>query len=247
MNKGVFVRQVVKDYALVAPIPSGNYSFAGNSVGCKEIVSHLWGESSAPRTLLDIGFGIGDLARIVRTRPEHAQWHIDGIDGFHVACCNTELFNKKHYRHIWHGLAQEIPAEQLASYDAICLFDVIEHLDVVASKALLRHLLASLGPNSRLVLSTPLFFWPQDHQNPDDLEEHLIGIPANSLLALAPQMYFIHSRFLVGTFVFSRKSLDLIDGFAPTSDKAFDLDAGRAHLESLGLRADDTLYFVNLA
>ncbi len=236
------MRQIVSDYEVVVDIPDGDYPFAGNSVGKKNIVSYVFGDNAAPRTLLDIGFGLGDLARIVKSDPKTAHWHIDGVDGFHVACCNKALFEKKHYRNIWHGLAQEIGQERLAQYDIICLFDVIEHLDPTMARQLLKDLLTALGPHSRLALSTPLFFWPQNHMNPDDLEEHLIGVPAQSLLLLQPQMYLIDSRFLVGTFVFGKQSLDLLDHFVPTTDRQFGMDAGRAHLAALGIPADDVLY-----
>lgn len=238
------MRQIVESYALTAEIPPGDYQFTGNSVGCKPIVKHLFGDCSAPRSLLDIGFGVGDLARIVKTDADMAHWQIDGIDGFRDACCNEPLFARRWYRNVWHGLAQEMPADTLKQYDAICLFDVIEHLHAAQAKALLLHLLESLGEHSRLVISTPLWFWPQAHQNAEDLEEHLIAVPAQALLGLNPVMFHIHSRYLVGTFAFSRRSLPLIDRFVPTADRGFGLDAGRANLESLGRKADDVLYFV---
>ena len=237
-------RQVVRNYQLTHAIPAGNYRFAGDSVGCKAIVKHLFGETANARSLLDIGFGLGDLARIVKSDPQTSHWEVDGIDGFLDACCNEPLFAQRRYRNVWHGLAQELSAQILAGYDAICLFDVIEHLDAQAARALLQHLLASLGENSRLVISTPLWFWPQDHHHTGDLEEHLIAVPAQSLLGLNPVMFCVHSRFLVGTFVFTRRSLALIDRFVPITDRQFGIDAGRAHLESLNRKADDVVYFV---
>jgi hypothetical protein len=238
------MRQVVQDYDLTLPIPPADYHFAGNSVGCKPIVKHLFGDCAAARSLLDIGFGLGDLGRIVKGDPDTAHWQIDGIDGFLHACCNEPLFAKRWYRHVWHGLAQELPTEQLRGYDALCLFDVIEHLDPQSARGLLQHLLSSLGENSRLVISTPLWFWPQSHNHADDLEEHRIAVPSRSLLGLNPVMFHVHSRFLVGTFVFTRRSLPLIDRFVPTTDRGFGLEAGRADLLAAGLRADDKLYFV---
>ena len=103
---------------------------------------------------------------------------------------------------------------------------------------------SQLGPNSKLVISTPLWFWPQSQQNPDDLEEHQFGVPAQSLLLMAPTAYHINSRYLVGTFVFSRSSIDHLDNFAVITDKNFDYNSGKAHLESLGRKADDILYFI---
>ena len=238
------MRQVISDYALTQPIPPGEYQFTGNSVGCKALVKHLFGECTTPRAMLDIGFGVGDLGRIVKNDADIAHWQVDGIDGFLHACCNELLFAHRWYRHIWHGLAQELPVKRLRHYDALRLFDVIEHLDADAARALLLHLLSSLGEHSRLVISTPLWFWPQEHHHADDLEKHLIAVPAQSLLGLNPVMLPVHSRFLEGTFVFTRRSLPLIDRFVPTTERSFGLEAGRANLHAAGHKADDVLYFV---
>lgn len=238
------MKQYVRDYQRTADIPTGQYHFTGNSVANKQVVKYAFPDRQTPRLLLDIGFGVGDLGRVVKTDASTLHWTLDGIDGFRDNCCNLELFEKHYYRDIWHGLAQELPPEQLRTYDAICLFDVIEHLDAPTAKSLLHNLLESLGPDSRLVMSTPLWFWPQTPQNPDDLEEHLIAVPASSLLRMQPQMFTVDPRFLVGTFVFSRRSLDFLDHFQPTTDKSFGIEAGRADLSAMGQRADGVLYIV---
>lgn len=236
------MKQYVRDYQVIAEIPEDDYHFTGNSVGNKQIVQLLFPDRETPRSLLDIGFGLGNLGRLVKEDESTRHWSVDGIEGFRDACCNVKLFEKRYYRNIWHGLAQDLPADQLKAYDALCLFDVIEHLDADAALGLLRNLLESLGPEGQLVLSTPLWFWPQAHQNPGDLEEHLIAIPASSLLRLNPLMFTVHSRFLVGTFVFSRRSLPLLHHFKPTTDLGFDLEAGRRDLEAMGVQADDVVY-----
>lgn len=238
------MEKIVSDYTLTKEIDPRNCKFTGNSVGYKDIVSHIFNDPAIPRSILDIGFGVGDLGRIVKSNPTTQHWSVDGIEGFYDACCNTELFNKKQYRNIWHGLAQELPTELLHNYDLICLFDVIEHIAPDAAKELLRSLLNALGSDSKLVISTPLWFWPQSQQNPDDLEEHQFGVPAQSLLLMAPTAYHINSRYLVGTFVFSRKSIDHLDNFTVITDKNFDYNLGKTHLESLGRKADDILYFI---
>jgi SAM-dependent methyltransferase len=243
-SKGSPMQQYISDYLLVQDIPPGDYHFTGNSIGNKQVAKYAFADRACPRTLLDIGFGVGDLGRIIKTDDGTQHWQMDGIDGFRDTCCNEGLFAKRYYRNIWHGLAQELPPEQLRAYDAICLFDVIEHLDVTGAQALLKSLLEALGPDSRLILSTPLWFWPQSRQNPDDLEEHLIGVPASSLLRLQPVMFTVDPRFLVGTFVFTRKSLVHVEQFQPTPDRSFNQEAGRAHLEALGYKADGVLYMV---
>lgn len=232
---------VVSDYRIVADIPPTNHTFNGNSAATKEIVQHIFPADGVVRTVLDIGFGIGELARILKTNPATQHWHVDGIDGFDETCRNVTLFNKGWYRNVWHGLAQDIPAAELASYDLLCLFDVIEHLDAPTAKQLLKSLLSSLGENSRLVISTPLWFYPQDHNREGDLEEHLIGVPGRSLLAMQPLMYLISPNFLIGNFVFTKDSLKYIDEFQPTTDRGFGLRQGLEHLAQLGVKADNIL------
>lgn len=238
---------IVKDYRLVAEIPPTDHVFSGNSAASKDILKFAFADNSLPRSVLDIGFGIGELARMVKGDPALQHWHVDGIDGFDETCRNVELFNKGWYRNVWHGLAQDIEPDTLTAYDALCLFDVIEHLDPVTAKQLLKTLLESLGPNSRLVLSTPLWFYPQDHHRDGDLEEHLIGVPVRSLMALRPVMYAISPDFLIGNFVLTRESLRFIDEFVPTTDRSFSLQQGREQVAELGLKADNSLQLTALS
>ncbi len=235
---------IVSDYRIVADIPPTDHPFNGNSAAAKEIIKHVFPDNAVPRTVLDIGFGIGELARTLKTDPSTQHWHVDGIDGFAETCRNVELFKKGWYRNVWHGLAQDIPAAELASYDVLCLFDVIEHLDADTAKQLLKSLLAALGENSRLVISTPLWFYPQDHNREGDLEEHLIGVPGRSMLAMQPAMYLISSSFLIGNFVFTKDSLQYIDAFQPTTDRSFGYREGMQHLAELGVKADNVLKIV---
>lgn len=238
------LKSIVADYRIAAPIAPGNHTFNGNSMAAKEIVKHVFADNRGVRSVLDIGFGVGDLARIVKSDPATKHWHVDGIDGFAETCRNAALFDKGWYRNVWHGLAQDIAPDQLAAYDLLCLFDVIEHLDANTAKQLLKTLLESLGPNSRLAISTPLWFYPQDRNRDGDLEEHLIGVPARSMLAMQPAMYLISSQFLIGNFVFTKDSLRHIDQFQPTTDRAFGLRQGLAHLAELGVQADNVLKVV---
>jgi len=233
---------IVSDYRIVAPIPANDQVYNGDSAATKEIVQHVFADNRVPRTVLDIGFGIGELARVLKTNPATTHWQIDGIDGFEKTCQNVALFERGWYRNIWHGLAQEIPQDVLASYDMLCLFDVIEHLDVPTAKLLLKSLLQSLGPNSRLLLSTPLWFYPQHQNHAGDLEEHLIGVPARSLMALQPRMYLVSPAALVGNFVFGKESLAYVDQFQPTTERSFGMRQGLEHMAALGMKADNVLY-----
>ena len=232
---------IVKDYQVVADIPPTEHDFSGHSAASKDILKFAFADNRPVRTVLDIGFGIGSLARMVKTDPALKHWHVDGIDGFDETCRNVELFSKGWYRHVWHGLAQDIPIEVLRQYDALCLFDVIEHLDALTAKQLLKTLLEALGPDSRLVISTPLWFYPQDHHRDGDLEEHLIGVPARAMTGLQPLLYAVSPDFLIGNFVLSRASLAYIDQFVPTTDRSFGIDQGRAQVAALDLKADNSL------
>ena len=243
-NHTAMLNEVVRDYCIVAPIPKNDQVYNGDSAATKEIVHHVFTDNSRPRTVLDIGFGIGELARVVKTHPATAHWQVDGIDGFERTCQNVPLFERGWYRNIWHGLAQHIPRDVLASYDLLCLFDVIEHLDAPTAKQLLKALLEALGPDSRLVVSTPLWFYPQHQNHAGDLEEHLIGVPARSLLALRPRMYLVTPAALVGNFVFGKESLHFIDQFQPTTDRSFGIREGLEHMAALGMKADNVLYKV---
>lgn len=238
------MQQYVSNYEIVRAIPPRDYNFIGNSVGNKRVLPHIFEDPIRARTVLDIGFGVGDLGTILKSDPAIKHWEIDGIDGFQDACCNAPLFQRRIYRNVWHGLAQELPQAMLNSYDVICLFDVIEHLDIDNATRLLGALLEALGPQSRLVLSTPLWFWPQSQQHAGDLEEHLIAVPARCLVELAPLMFTVNSRFLVGTFVYGRQSLGRLGLFRPITDKTYGLESGRRELAALGLKADDVLYRV---
>lgn len=236
------IRQIVKDYNLVEEIAPRDYQFNGTSAALKPMILHLFGDNAQARSVLDIGFGRGELGQLIKTNPATSHWTVDGIDGFDVTCCNKPMFEKGYYRNIWHGYAQELNEDQLKSYDVLCLLDVIEHLDAKTAKELLRNLLASLGDNSLLFISTPLWFYPQDAQQEGDLEEHLIGVPATSMVALKPLMYSVGSH-LVGNFVFGRQSLALIDAFEPTTDRAFDIEKGTKLALDAGMKLDPGILF----
>ena len=171
---------------------------------------------------------------MIKSNPLTSHWNIDGVDGWEPNCLNLELFNRRIYRNVWHGLAQDIPLDQLTKYKIICLLDVIEHLDIETSKKLLRSLLNNLNKDSYLFISTPLWFYPQDHEQEGDLEEHLIGVPVSSMFALIPKMYAINHP-LVGGFVLSKSSLDYIDFFQPTDNRNFSYEMGLKVLNTMGI------------
>jgi len=234
--------QIVKDYRIVQDIAPGDHQFNGTSAALKPVLLHVFPDHAQPRSVLDIGFGRGELGQMIKHNPSTAHWVVDGIDGFDVTCRNVPLFEKGYYRHIWHGYAQELELSDLQSYDVLCLLDVIEHLDAPTAKNLLRNLLSSLGDKAVLFISTPLWFYPQDPQQEGDLEEHLIGVPASCMMALRPRMYAVGAQ-LVGNFVFGRESLQYIDAFEPTTDRGFDLAKGTQAALASGMLLDQGVLY----
>jgi len=176
------MRQVVENYEIKIDIPVQYLRTHGDSASPKSMIFHAI-ENDINVKVLDIGFGLGNLGELIKVREKTAHWTIDGIDGDISNCFNKELFEKKYYRNIWHGMAQELPSEIFRQYDIICLLDVIEHLDVQTAKWLLRSILSNMSDDALFFISTPLWFYPQDSVQADDLEDHLIGVPASSMMA----------------------------------------------------------------
>ncbi|GGA27712.1 methyltransferase domain-containing protein [Dyella nitratireducens] len=218
------LRQVLKDYQQIDSIDTQLLP-AGDSASPKELIFHIMQDNAANVEVLDIGFGMGGLGQLIKSHPATQHWSVDGVDGFEGAFANQALFEQKIYRNAWHGLAQSIPSDRFAQYNIICLLDVIEHLNAETAKWLLRTLLTSMGNDSFLFISTPLWFYPQHSQQSGDLEEHLIGVPASSMMALVPMMYAVNPP-LIGGFVLGKRSLEFIEFFQPTTDKSFSYQRG---------------------
>ena len=219
------MKQIVQNYKFSNEINTLQFKPRGTSLSPKGMIFHITNNTQEEIKILDIGFGEGNLGKLVKSNPKTQHWIIDGIDGWEINCRNTDLFQKKIYRNIYYGLAQEIPSDIFKEYKIICLLDVIEHLDAETSKWLLRSLLTSMDQESYLFISTPLWFYPQNSIDDGDLEEHLIGVPATSMMALMPVMHAVNHP-LIGGFVLSKDSLEFIDFFQPTSRKDFTYEKG---------------------
>ena len=139
-------------------------------------------------------------------------------------------------------MAQELPSEIFRQYDIICLLDVIEHLDVQSAKWLLRSILANMSEDALFFISTPLWFYPQDSEQLGDLEQHLIGVPASSMMALQPLMYATNYP-LVGGFILNKKSLDFVDFFEPTPNRSFSYEKGMAVANSVRMNLQPGVVF----
>lgn len=225
--------QVVRDYHAVIPLEQSSLAVQGDSASPKGLIFHILEDNAQPTEVLDIGFGAGNLGLQIRNNPATTHWSVDGVDGFKANCHNAALIDKAVYRHLWYGLAQDIPKDQFEKYRIICLLDVIEHLPPDIAKQLLRDLLTNMRDDAFLFISTPLWFYPQDTMQPGDLEEHLIGVPATSMMALLPKMYSIAPP-LVGGFVLGKRSLDFVEFFQPTTDKNFSYQKGLEIAKAIG-------------
>lgn len=228
------MRQIVKDYSAITELPQTALVPIGGSMAPKELVFHILADNAQQVQVLDIGFGEGQLAHVIKNNEATRHWSVDGIDGLEANCLSRALIDQKVYRNIWHGLAQEIPADVFRQYKILCLLDVIEHLNAHTARWLLHTLLSSMADDAFLFVSTPLWFYPQDHKQQGDLEEHLIGVPVTSMMALIPKLFAINHP-LVGGFVYTKQSLDFIEFFQPTPDRSFSFDRGLRMLQALGM------------
>jgi hypothetical protein len=231
------MKQYVSGYEIVSPLSGASGRPNGGSCAPKGLIFEILEDNSQDISVLDIGFGVGHLGKLIRNHKATAHWHVDGIDGFEINCQNQDLLAQKCYRNIWHGLAQELPSEQIRQYRILCLLDVIEHLDIDTAKYVLRNLLTCMADDACLFVSTPLWFYPQDTMQDGDLEQHLIGVPASSMMSLLPTHYSVANP-LVGGFVFNKRSLDYVKFFEPTSDKSFSYAQGMLIACAVGMNVE---------
>lgn len=225
--------QIVDNYEIKNFIKEENKNFHGDSASPKGMIFHAI-DNTRPVTVLDIGFGLGTLGALIKSREESLHWSVDGIDGDISNCHNRSLFEKNYYRNVWHGMAQELPSEVFGKYDIICLLDVVEHLDVQTAKWLLRSILVNMSENALFFISTPIWFYPQDSAQVDDLEDHLIGVPASSMMALQPLMYATNHP-LVSGFIYGKKSVEFVEFFEPTPNKSFSYKKGLAIAKAVNM------------
>jgi 2-polyprenyl-3-methyl-5-hydroxy-6-metoxy-1,4-benzoquinol methylase len=236
------MNQIVSNYSLVKAIEKSDGKPLGDSGAPKEIIFHISENNLQNVKVLDIGFGAGKLGYLVKENPNTSHWEVDGVDGWKANCHNADLISKRYYRNIWHCLAQDLSAEHLKSYDIICLLDVIEHLNAQTARSLVAFLFENLGEKSALFLSTPLWFYPQESVQAGDLEEHLIGIPASSMMAMQPRMYAVNHP-LIGGFVFGKESAVYAEFFQPSENKDFSYEMGLNILKRIGMEYKPGILF----
>lgn len=214
----------------------------GESLSPKGLIFHILDDQTQSCNVLDIGFGSGSLGKLIKSHPDTQHWIVDGIDGWEANCKNIELIEQKIYRNITHGLVQDISLDTFKQYDILCLLDVIEHLDANTAKWLLRTILNNMSDSAKLFISTPLWFYPQHNIHSGDLEQHLIGIPAQSMMCLMPYSYAFGEQLVCG-FVLGKRSLEFIDFFEPYPYQSLTIDLGTQLARAVGMQLSPNMVY----
>lgn len=101
--------------------------------------------------ILDVGCGTGALVTALSMRGYCAE----GIDPWASVAGSTPDFPGPPDSVLHEGQAESLPFPE-ASFDAVCAFDVLEHVDDVASLAEFRRI---LRPRGKLLVSVPAHRW----------------------------------------------------------------------------------------
>jgi hypothetical protein len=230
------MKQTVINYAYVGDDMPSNYQFIGSSSATKEITPDIlpMPNETGLYQCLDIGFGRGELGRILSLGHPHVI--VDGIDAWEKTCNNPIL--RHYYRNVWHVNVMDLRPEFIKKYDYIFLMDVIEHFNPEDAVILIQWLLMYMKDTARLVVSTPLWFYPQGEVEPGDFEEHKCVAPLSSWLSLMPEFYNINPQDLVGMFVIGKKSLHLAHLFSASPNKDYTREMAETWIKQLGMKVD---------
>lgn len=112
----------------------------------RRILADLRTGERAPRAALDVGCGSGVLAAQIE---DATGWIVDGTD---INMAALERCRPRRGRTLYYDVTQERP-ELLGRYDAVTLFDVLEH--VHDSRAFLRSVLRHLKIGGVLLVNVP--------------------------------------------------------------------------------------------
>jgi tRNA G46 methylase TrmB len=80
------IQQQVSNYAVVNEFTPSYLQPNCDSVSPKEVNFHILDDNSQDVSILDIGFGAGNLWKMVKSNPVTSHWHIDGVDGWEPNC-----------------------------------------------------------------------------------------------------------------------------------------------------------------
>lgn len=230
------MKQTVKNYEFTGAILPSNYKFIGSSSATKEIVPDIlpMPNETGLYHCLDIGFGRGELGEILSENHPHVI--VDGVDAWEKTCNNPSL--RRYYRNIWCADVMNLRPEFIKEYNYIFLMDVIEHLEYSDAIILLQWLLMYMREDAKLVVSTPLWFYPQDEVEPGDFEEHKCVVPFSSWMNLMPELYNINPQDLVGMFVLGKKSMRLAHLFVASPDKNYGKEIAEIWIQKMNLAVD---------
>jgi hypothetical protein len=76
------MRQIVRDYSALAELKILEDTPLGDSASPKAMVLHILENNSVSVDVLDIGFGVGGLGRLLKQSNQASHWSVDGIDGW---------------------------------------------------------------------------------------------------------------------------------------------------------------------
>lgn len=136
-------------------------------------------EDLKPKTVLDLGIGLGMNAVLIRQ-------YLDAAHELSTHITGVEIFAP--YRNPMWGLYDTVVEDDILVYlpttdrtfDCILMTDVIEHFYKSIAVQLLRLLPKYLNPGGCIIVSTPGVFVPQAAVNGNMLETHLCFMPPES-------------------------------------------------------------------
>ena len=75
------MRQIVGDYSVLVELKILEGAPLGDSASPKAMAFHILESNSVSVDVLDIGFGLGGMGRLLKQSNQTSHWNIDGIDG----------------------------------------------------------------------------------------------------------------------------------------------------------------------
>ena len=87
--------QTVADYQPISDVKQFPQQACGYSDCPRNVISYILPDPSGPVQVLDIGFGVGGQAEMIKRIPALSHWTIDGVDGFEPNCYDQKLISKK--------------------------------------------------------------------------------------------------------------------------------------------------------
>lgn len=143
--------------------------------------------------VLDVGVGAGIWSDLLLNSVSR----IDGVEIYEPYIARFDLRRK--YRHLYIGdfLYLEIP---LGTYTVLILGDVLEHFTPEDAIRVWDKARTIVGPNGKVLVSTPIIEWPQGSVDGNDHEAHLSFFTMEDLMTL-PGVYKHQQGTQIGSVV----------------------------------------------